>query len=160
MRKGFGSSGRRARLHDGIWVCLEVQPPGRLGRTPAIHGHRDHVGPILAVADDHTPRLAAAPAHGGDPQGAPFAWARTPQPLAPSTARTIDRCTCQAVTTNHRGGKRAFPSAMPVPFPKTTSPYELRAAGPDHGRCKCSVPRRPARRYLGQPGAGEQELVG
>src|SRR5918992_250876 len=37
-------------------------------------------------------------------------------PLRPPVIRTIRRCTCQAVTTNHRGGRRAFPPAMPTPF--------------------------------------------
>src|SRR5919106_484499 len=61
---------------------LQVQPPRWLSRTPAVHGHRDQVGPVLVVADDHAPRVAAAPAGGGEPQRAPLSRARRPQSLA------------------------------------------------------------------------------
>src|ERR671922_1436118 len=71
------------QLDDGLRSGLQIQPPGRLGRPPAIHGHRDQVGPVLVVADDHAPRLAAAPAPGGEPQGAILPRARRPQPPAP-----------------------------------------------------------------------------
>jgi PhoU domain len=70
------------QLDHRLWMGLQVEPPGWLGWTPAVHGHRDQVGPVLVVADDHAPRLAAAPAHSGEPQGAPLPRARRPQPLA------------------------------------------------------------------------------
>ena len=37
-------------------------------------------------------------------------------PLRPPLARTIRRCTCQAATTNHRGGRRPLPPARPTPL--------------------------------------------
>ena len=70
-------------LDDRLRMGLQVQPPGWLGRTPAVHGHRDQVRPVLVVADDHAPRLATAPALRGEPQCAPLARAGWPQPPAP-----------------------------------------------------------------------------
>src|ERR671919_230103 len=37
------------------------------------------------------------------------------RPLRLLVIRTNSRCTCQKVTTNHRGGTRALPPAMPAP---------------------------------------------
>src|ERR671918_430001 len=37
-------------------------------------------------------------------------------PLRRPVARTISRCRCQKDTTNHRGGRRALPEAMPTPL--------------------------------------------
>jgi hypothetical protein len=56
-------------------------------------------------------------------------------PLRPPLTRTIHRCRCQKVTTNHRGGRRALPAAMPSPSPAddlTRAPARERsAAGSD-----------------------------
>src|ERR671924_1186693 len=41
-------------------------------------------------------------------------------PLRRPVIRKIHRCTCQAVTTNHRGGTRALPPARPVLLSATT----------------------------------------
>ena len=71
------------QLDHRLRMGLQVQPPRWLSRTPAVHGHRDQVGPVLVVADDHAPRLAAAPAPSGEPQGAVLPRARRPQPPAP-----------------------------------------------------------------------------
>src|SRR6266540_6776386 len=40
-----------SHLDDRLRAGLQVQPPGWLGRTPAVHGHRDQVVPVLVVAD-------------------------------------------------------------------------------------------------------------
>src|SRR4030095_3910682 len=47
--------------------------------------------------------------------------------------RTIQRCTCQALTTNHRGGRRALPPAIHTPLPRATSP----SARPLHPEALC-----------------------
>jgi hypothetical protein len=44
-------------------IGLQVQPPGWFCRTPTVHRHRDEVGPVLVVAEDHAPRAR----HCGDP---------------------------------------------------------------------------------------------
>ena len=62
-----------------VGLGLQVQPPGRLAVTPAVHGQGDEVRAVLEVADDHRV-LAARPAPaGGEPQGAPLAGLRQPQ---------------------------------------------------------------------------------
>src|SRR5919106_3623566 len=77
------------QLDDRLRIGLQVQPPGWLGRAPAVHGHRDEVGAVLVVAEDHAPRLAAASTCRGDPQGPPLTRARSPQPSA-AAARSHD----------------------------------------------------------------------
>jgi hypothetical protein len=71
------------QIDHRLRVSLQVQPPGRLGPAPAVHGHRDQVGLVFEIADDHAPRLAAAPARRGEPQCAPLPRARAPQAHAP-----------------------------------------------------------------------------
>lgn len=49
------------QLDDRPRVGLEVQPPGWFGGTPPVHGHRDQVGPVFVVTDNHAPRLDGRP---------------------------------------------------------------------------------------------------
>jgi hypothetical protein len=74
----------------------------------------------LYLADDPVifhlrPASGAAAAQPAPDQGA----AGKSGPCEPSSPthllERIRRCTCQAVTTNHRGGRRALPPAMPTP---------------------------------------------
>ena len=96
------------QLDDRFRASLQVQPPGWLGLTPSVHGHRDQVGSVFVVADGDAPRLAAAPAGRRESQGAPFPRPGGHRPRRLRLARTINRCTCQKLTTNQRGGRRAF----------------------------------------------------
>jgi hypothetical protein len=65
--------------------------------------------------------------------------------LRPLVARTIHRCTCQAVTTNHRGGTRTLPPAMPDSLAEdgltiaSASERDRRIRRP----CLVGVPRTP-----------------
>ena len=78
------------QLDDRPRVGLEVQPPGWFGGTPPVHGHRDQVGPVFVVTDNHAPRLAAAPTSSGQAQGTPLTRSGWPQSFAPA-ARTDDQ---------------------------------------------------------------------
>jgi hypothetical protein len=63
-------------------------------------------------------------------------------PLRRPLARTIHRCTCQAVTTNHRGGTRALELAMRTPLSRTL---------PNSGTGRCSSGALPASAHERRP---------
>jgi hypothetical protein len=82
----------------------------------AVHRPSRRGWAVLVVAEDHAPGLASSPARRGEPQSAIFSRRGDRTPLRPPPARTILRCTCQAVRMNHRGGRRAFPPGMSPSF--------------------------------------------
>ena len=73
-RPGGDLAGSVDEAGRGIGVCLEVEPPGRLGLAPAVHGQGDQVLAVFEVADDHGAGAARPPAgcredHGAQPPG-------------------------------------------------------------------------------------------
>ncbi len=76
------ASGATGEVDYGLRVRLQVQPPCRLGRGPAVHRHRNEVRSVFVVADDHAPRLTAAPAGRCHAHGSPLARSRPPEPAA------------------------------------------------------------------------------
>ena len=66
-------------IHAHVGMCLKVQPPGRFGVAPAVHGHGDEVRAVLKVADHHRVDSACPPPDGPKTHGAPTAGLRPPQ---------------------------------------------------------------------------------
>ncbi len=66
-------------IHAHVGMCLKVQPPGRFGVAPAVHGHGDEVRAVLKVADHDRVDSACPPPDGPKTHGAPTAGLRPPQ---------------------------------------------------------------------------------
>ena len=64
--------------------------PGRLGRTPTVHGHRDEPVAVLEVAQDDPSRASAASPGCAEPECAPAGWLRPPQ-SQPASGRSQQR---------------------------------------------------------------------
>src|SRR5918995_5403449 len=63
-----------------VGMRLEVQPPGRLAISPAVHRHRGKVGTVLKVGDDHAVLPSGAAPSGRQSQGPPAVAPGTPEP--------------------------------------------------------------------------------
>src|SRR6266702_2940147 len=61
---GPHQAGPVGQANLGVRVRPQVEPPGRLAVTPAIHRHRDEIRAILEIPDDHA-APPAGPAPGG-----------------------------------------------------------------------------------------------
>src|SRR5215467_7764139 len=72
----------------GVRPRLQVEPPGRLALTPAVHRHRDDIGAILEIAEDDAAPLAGTAPGGGQLHRAPPIGLRTPQP-DPATSDAV-----------------------------------------------------------------------
>src|ERR671919_2392732 len=80
------------------------------------------------------------------------------RPLRLLVIRTNSRCTCQKVTTNHRGGTRALPPAMPAPPLADHLTIALSASG--HSRIRRYAAALPTtRRSLGRNRKGTAPAV-
>src|ERR671918_900819 len=90
-------------------------------------------------------------------------------PLRLLVIRTNSRCTCQKVTTNHRGGSRALPPAMPTPplsgdltiAPSATGAQQeatLRGSPSDHAEEPREEPEGYGTRRGLIHGAGEEQV--
>ena len=105
-----GTGAHRHGSEPRVRMRLQVQPPGRLGRTPTVHGHRDEPVAVLDVAQDDPSRPSAASPGGGEPECAPLPGFGRHNPSRPRVARNSARCACQNPTMNQRGCRLACPS--------------------------------------------------
>ncbi len=72
------------QLDGGLWMRLQVEPPGRLAIGPAVHGHGHQIGAVLVVAEDGDALLARLAAGGLEAHRPPLAGLRRPQALSPA----------------------------------------------------------------------------
>src|SRR5579872_1105533 len=72
------------RVDCDVGMRLEVEPPGRFGVAPPVHGHGDEVWTVFEVAHDHRVESTGSPADGSQAYGAPLAGLRPPQSQPPA----------------------------------------------------------------------------
>lgn len=80
---------RCPQLDACLGASLEIEPPGRLGRAPAVHRQGHQVWAVLVVAEDHRALLAGAASDRRQAQHAEAAQCQPPQP-ATATREPVD----------------------------------------------------------------------
>jgi hypothetical protein len=75
-------SGSLNQIDRRVGMRLQIEPPGWLGISPAVHRKSDHIRTILEVADDDASLLARATPDCRETRSPPSAALWTPQPHA------------------------------------------------------------------------------
>ena len=90
----------------GVRLSLQVQPPRRLRRAPAVHRHRDEVRTILVVAEDRAARLPGLAPDGREPHRAPLPGPGQPEAASPAGDPMDRPVNHPRQRMNQRGGSR------------------------------------------------------
>ena len=139
------------RLGSRVRIGLQIEPPRRVSRTPAVHRHRDEVLTVLEIADQDLARLPRPPTGRGELKHPPAVRLGSPQP--PPTAGHLHQ-PAMRVPEHHDEPARRQPGPRP---PRHSGPA---AAVVTHAAMMhCPWLRGDVRRATQAPAGGLRSVV-